>query len=120
MEAAEELGACLDEAVEPVAIGLDGIEPGSVVADVVVRPRMTKLLQDAPCARLLHAAGVHMMDGQIAPMAAFLAGRARVGRRCETATGRHRPDGLDSATMLDCQRSNDCQQLRRRENTEGS
>ena len=31
-----------------------------------------------------------------------------------------RPDGLDSATMLDCQRSNDCQQLRRREKTEGS
>ena len=27
---------------DPVAIGLDGIEPGSVVADVVVHPRMTK------------------------------------------------------------------------------
>ena len=37
MEAAEEAGARPDEAVEPVAIGLDGIEPGSVVADVVVR-----------------------------------------------------------------------------------
>ena len=57
---------------DPVAIGLDGIEPGSVVADVVVHPRMTKLLQDAHARGCFTQPGVHMMDGQIAPMAAFL------------------------------------------------
>ena len=57
---------------DPVAIGLDGIEPGSVVADVVVQPRMTKLLQDAHARGCFTQPGVHMMDGQIAPMAAFL------------------------------------------------
>jgi len=57
---------------DPVAVGLDGIEPGSVVADVVVHPRMTKLLQDAHARGCFTQPGVHMMDGQIAPMAAFL------------------------------------------------
>src|SRR6185503_2304820 len=49
-----------------------GIEPGSVVADVVVHPRMTKLLQDAHARGCFTQPGVHMMDGQIAPLAAFL------------------------------------------------
>ena len=57
---------------DPVAIRLDGIEPGSVVADVVVNPRTTKLLQDAHARGCFTQPGVHMMDGQIAPMAAFL------------------------------------------------
>ena len=57
---------------DPVPISLDGIEPGSVVADVVVHPQMTKLLQDAHERGCFTQPGVHMMDGQITPMAAFL------------------------------------------------
>ena len=44
----------------------------SVVADVVVNRRTTKLLQDAHARGCFTQPGVHMMDGQIAPMAAFL------------------------------------------------
>jgi shikimate 5-dehydrogenase len=43
-----------------------------VVADVVVHPRMTKLLQEAHERGCFTQPGVHMMDGQITPMAAFL------------------------------------------------
>jgi shikimate dehydrogenase len=57
---------------DPAPIALDGIAPGSVVADVVVHPRLTKLLQDAHERGCVTQPGVHMMDGQIAPMAAFL------------------------------------------------
>jgi shikimate dehydrogenase len=66
---ASPLGMAADD---PVPIDLDGIEPGSVVADVVVRPRMTKLLRTADERGCFTQPGVHMMDGQITPMAAFL------------------------------------------------
>jgi shikimate dehydrogenase len=57
---------------DPVPISLDGIAPGSVVADAVAHPRMTKLLQAADERGCFTQPGVHMMDGQIAPMAEFL------------------------------------------------
>jgi shikimate dehydrogenase len=57
---------------DPIPISLDGIDPGSVVADVVVHPRMTKLLQDAAERGCFVQPGVHMMDGQITPLAEFL------------------------------------------------
>ena len=87
------------------------------------RPRHRGLRDDLPDARRdrvrrrVHPGSRH---ADAASRHRGIAGRARVGRPCETATGRHRPDGLDSATMLDCQRSNDCQQLRRRETTQAS
>ncbi|HET7515201.1 MAG TPA: hypothetical protein VFJ60_10400 [Gaiella sp.] len=57
---------------DPIPISLDGIDPGSVVADVVVHPRMTKLLEDAAERGCFVQPGVHMMDGQITPLAEFL------------------------------------------------
>jgi shikimate dehydrogenase len=59
-------------AEDPVPIRLDGIGRGCVVADVVVHPRMTKLLLDAHERGCFTQPGVHMMDGQMEPMAAFL------------------------------------------------
>jgi len=66
---ASPLGMAADD---PVPIGLDGIDPGCIVADVVVHPRMTKLLRAADEQGCFTQPGVHMMDGQITPMAAFL------------------------------------------------
>ena len=66
---ASPLGMAADD---PVPIVLDGVGPGCVVADVVVHPRMTRLLRDAHERGCFTQPGVHMMDGQIAPMAAFL------------------------------------------------
>jgi shikimate dehydrogenase len=57
---------------DPLPISLDGIDPGAVVADVVVHPRMTKLLEAAAKRGCFTQPGVHMMDGQITPMAEFL------------------------------------------------
>jgi len=43
-----------------------------VVAESLKHQRMTKLLQDAHARGCFTQPGVHMMDGQITPMAAFL------------------------------------------------
>jgi shikimate dehydrogenase len=59
-------------AEDPVPIVLDGVGAGCVVADVVVHPSMTRLLRDARERGCSTQPGVHMVDGQIAPMAAFL------------------------------------------------
>jgi shikimate dehydrogenase len=57
---------------DPLPIALDRLEPGCIVGDVVVQPRMTKLLTAARARGCFVQPGVHMMDAQIAPMAAFL------------------------------------------------
>ena len=57
---------------DPLPITLDGVEPGCIVCDVVVHPAMTKLLTAAHERGCVTQPGVHMMDGQITPMAAFL------------------------------------------------
>jgi shikimate dehydrogenase len=57
---------------DPVPISLDGIDSSAVVADVVVHPLMTRLLQAAAERGCFTQPGVHMMDGQITPMAEFL------------------------------------------------
>lgn len=57
---------------DPLPISLDNVDSGAVVADVVVHPRMTKLLQTAADRGCFTQPGVHMMDGQITPMAEFL------------------------------------------------
>ena len=66
---ASPLGMCPDD---PLPITLDGVDPGCIVADVVVHPEMTKLLTEAHGRGCITQPGVHMMDGQITPMAAFL------------------------------------------------
>jgi shikimate dehydrogenase len=57
---------------DPLPIALDGVDPECIVADVVVHPEMTKLLTAARERGCVTQPGVHMMDGQITPMAAFL------------------------------------------------
>jgi len=57
---------------DPLPITLDGVDPECIVADVVVYPEMTKLLTAAHERGCFAQPGVHMMDGQITPMAAFL------------------------------------------------
>jgi shikimate dehydrogenase len=57
---------------DPLPIALDGVDPGCVVGDVVVHPEMTKLLTAAHERGCFTQPGVHMMDGQITPMAGFL------------------------------------------------
>lgn len=56
---------------DPLPIDLDRLAPGSVVADVVVHPRMTKLLAAAHERGCFTQPGTHMMDAQIATMAMF-------------------------------------------------
>jgi len=57
---------------DPLPIALDRVGPGCIVGDVVVHPRLTKLLTAARERGCFVQPGVHMMDAQIAPMAEFL------------------------------------------------
>ena len=65
-------GAELGREPDGFAVELDGVDPECIVADVVVHPEMTKLLTAAHERGCFTQPGVHMMDGQITPMAAFL------------------------------------------------
>jgi shikimate dehydrogenase len=56
---------------DPLPINLDRLEPSSIVADVVVHPRMTRLLTAAHERGCFVQPGTHMMDAQIASMAGF-------------------------------------------------
>ena len=59
-------------AEDPMPIDLDGIAPGSIVGDVVVKDGLTPILRDAQ-SRGCHAQrGAAMTDHQVAAMAAFL------------------------------------------------
>ena len=56
---------------DPLPIALDRLPPETVVADVVVHPKMTKLLTAASDRGCFVQPGTHMMDAQIATMAKF-------------------------------------------------
>jgi shikimate dehydrogenase len=56
---------------DPLPIALDRLRPETVVADVVVHPRITKLLAAARERGCFLQPGTHMMDAQIATMASF-------------------------------------------------
>jgi shikimate dehydrogenase len=56
---------------DPLPIDLAGLTPDTVVADVVVHPRMTRLLTAAAERGCFTQSGFRMMDAQLAQMAEF-------------------------------------------------
>lgn len=56
---------------DPLPINCDGLSPSTLVADVVVHPRMTKLLTFAAETGCFVQPGFNMMDYQLATMAEF-------------------------------------------------
>jgi shikimate dehydrogenase len=59
------------KAGDGVSIDLDGIDPAAAVADVVVLPEMTPLLQEAQQLGCFVQPGKYMMNNQVASIASF-------------------------------------------------
>ncbi|MET9499685.1 ThiF family adenylyltransferase [Streptomyces sp. NPDC006552] len=56
---------------DPLPFPLDGLPPGCVVADIIMKPRETRLLREAAARghRIHH--GIHMLEGQLSSYRAF-------------------------------------------------
>ncbi|CAE6968317.1 shikimate dehydrogenase family protein [Paraburkholderia domus] len=63
---------CGMHAGDPLPIDLTGAGPDAVVADLIMKPAQTRLLEDAKARGLATHLGRHLLESSVATMAAFL------------------------------------------------
>jgi shikimate dehydrogenase len=57
---------------DPLPIDLTGANPDAVVADLIMKPAQTRLLEDAQARGLTTHPGRHLLENSVEKMASFL------------------------------------------------